>query len=276
MKHLAKRLADTALRPFGAQVVRIRKADALWRDHDVGVSTGIDLGTHAPSPLMTHSEMTLREWSFYHSSAVLGVPHSSEDVRGPIRMSYHGIPVRKNPLDLWIYQELIFDLKPDLIIEIGSAHGGSTLWLAHQLDLLGNERAKVLSLDIDRKPYVASHPRIVEFTGDSSSPEIVNQVKPYAESASVVLIIHDGIHTAEGALRDLRAYGDMVTPGSYFLVEDGLGDIKRTWGNSQYIGAGGPLNATLEFLKDRPDYQIDYDKERYILTQNNLGFLRRS
>jgi len=276
MKRLAKNLLNEALKPLGAKIVRRRKTDELGGAHDLGPPKGIDLGVHSASPLMLHSEMSLREWSYYHSSAVLGVPRSDEYERGPIRMKYHGIPIRKNPLDLWIYQEVIFDLKPDLIIEIGSAHGGSTLWLAHQLDLLGNERGKVLSLDIDRTPYLASHRRIVELTGDSSTPEVVRQVKAHRESASVVLICHDGNHTAEGVLRDLRAYADMVTPDSYFIVEDGLGDVKRTWGDSQYAGAGGPLNAVLEFLKERGDYQIDYDKERYILTQNNLGFLRRS
>lgn len=276
MKTLAKNLVNQALMPLGAKIVRRRKTDDLWSAHASASPTGLDLGAHPASPLALHSEMSLREWSYYHSSAILGVPHSEEDERGPIRMTYHGIPIRKNPLDLWIYQEVIFDLKPDLIIEIGSAHGGSTLWLAHQLDLLGNEKAKVLSLDIDRTPYLASHPRIVELTGDSSSPDLVRQVSVHREKASVVLICHDGNHTAEGVTKDLRAYADMVTPGSYFIVEDGLGDLKRTWGQSQYTGEGGPLQAVLEFLKERKDYQIDYDKERYILTQNNLGFLRRS
>lgn len=275
MKNLVKNLVNEALKPFGAKIVRQRKIDDLWAKQDSEALKGIDLGGLAPSPLMARAEMTLREWSYYHSSAVLGVPHSEEDERGPIRMKYHGIPIRKNPLDLWIYQELIFDLKPDLIIEIGSAHGGSTLWLAHQLDLLGDDKAKVLSLDIDRTPYIASHPRITEITGDSASQEIVDQVKPFRDAASVVLVLHDGNHTAEGVTKDLQAYADMVTPGSYFVVEDGLGDLKRTWGYSQYQGHGGPLDATLDFLKTRKDFEVDYDRERYILTQNNLGFLRR-
>jgi cephalosporin hydroxylase len=275
MKRLVKQIVNAALGPFGAKIVRRRKATSFLNTDDTSLKTGIELEDRRASPLMLNSEMSLREWSYYHSSAVLGVPNSDEDERGPIRMKYFGIPLRKNPLDLWIYQEMIFDLKPDLIIEIGSAHGGSTLWLAHQLDLLGDDRAKVLSLDIDRTPYLASHPRITELTGDSASEEIVRQVKPHCESASVVLILHDGNHSAEGVTKDLAAYADMVTPGSYLVVEDGLGDVKRQWGESQYTGEGGPLKAVLEFLKTRDDYQIDYDKERYILTQNNLGFLRR-
>lgn len=276
MAPFAKGMINAALRPLGIKVVRRRKVAHRWREGGTAISAKIELGDNAPSPLMAQSEMTLREWSYYHSSAILGVPHSEEDERGPIRMKYLGIPTRKNPLDLWICHELIYDLKPDLIVEIGSAHGGSTLWLAHQLDLLGNDSAKVLSLDIDRTPYVASHPRIVEFTGDSSSPELVGKVKEYADKASVVLFLHDGAHHAEHVIKDLRAYADMVTTGSYFIVEDGLGDLKKAWGNSQYTETGGPLIATLQFLKERSDFTIDYDSERYILTQNNLGFLRRS
>lgn len=276
MKSLAKQMINGALKPLDLKVVRRRKDEELWDEHAVRLPTGIDLGGHAPSPLMKHADMTLREWSYYHSATSLGVPHSAEFERGPIVMKYHGIPIRKNALDLWIYSEMIFDLKPDLIIEIGSAHGGSTLWFAHQLDLLGSEKGEVVSLDIDRTPYVASHPRIAEYTGDSSSPEIVSQVAKHLAGKSVVLVIHDANHTAEGVLKDLRAYGDMVTPGSYMIVEDGLGDLKRTWGQSQYAGEGGPLDGVLQFLKERKDYEVDYDKERYILTHNPLGFLRRA
>jgi cephalosporin hydroxylase len=90
------------------------------------------------------------------------------------------------------------------------------------------------------------------------------------------MFLHDGGHHADQVLADLRAYADMVTPRSYFIVEDGLGDVKKAWGNSQYTEIGGPLIATLQFLEERSDFTIDYDCERYILTQNNLGFLRRS
>lgn len=275
MKRLAKSVVNSVLGPLGLKVVRKRRADHQWSASRAVMETTIDLGGRRPSPLMERADMTLREWSFYHSASILGVPHSEEDERGPIRMTYFGIPMRKNPLDLWVCHEIIHEVKPDLIIEIGSAHGGSTLWLAHQLDLLGNPDAKVLSLDINRDPYVASHPRIIEFTGDSSSPEIVEQVRPHAAAAKTVLALHDGAHWADYVIRDLRAYGDMVTPGSYFIVEDGLGDLKKTWGMSQYDDTGGPLNATLEFLDERADYEIDYERERYLLTQNNLGFLRR-
>jgi cephalosporin hydroxylase len=270
-------MINAALKPFGIKLVRRRRL-ALQSSGEGGSPDlrQIELGDHAPSPLMVRSEMTLRDWSYFHSSAILGVPHSEEDERGPIKMKYFGIAIRKNPLDMWIFHELIYDLKPDLIVEIGSAHGGSTLWLAHQLDLLGKTGAKIISIDVDRKPFVASHPRIIEFTGDSASKEIVSKVKEYADEADVVMFLHDGGHHADQVLADLRAYADMVTPRSYFIVEDGLGDVKKAWGNSQYTEIGGPLIATLQFLEERSDFTIDYDCERYILTQNNLGFLRRS
>lgn len=277
MPRLANRMINAALKPFGVKLVRRRRLALQSSGEGGSPDLGqIELGDHAPSPLMVRSQMTLRDWSYFHSSAILGVPHSEEDERGPIKMNYFGIAIRKNPLDMWIFHELIYDLKPDLIVEIGSAHGGSTLWLAHQLDLLGKDGATIISIDVDRKPFLASHPRIIEFTGDSASKEIVSKVKEYANEAGVVMFLHDGGHHADQVLADLRAYADMVTSGSYFIVEDGLGDVKKAWGNSQYSEIGGPLIATLQFLEERSDFTIDYDCERYILTQNNLGFLRRS
>jgi cephalosporin hydroxylase len=155
--------------------------------------------------------MTLAEWLIFHQKDVI-----FQDCK------WMGVRALKNPLDAWIYQEIIYDVKPDVIVEIGSYEGGTTLFFAHILDLLG--QGIVVSVDIDRSKYSARHDRIVEITGDSASEPVVEQVKKQCQGKRV-LILHDGDHVKTHVLKDLEAYAPMVSVGSYFIVEDGIVDL---------------------------------------------------
>jgi cephalosporin hydroxylase len=204
--------------------------------------------------------LTVRQWLLYH--------HHSIIFNQP---SWMGVPIFKSPLDIWIYQEIIHQVQPDIIIEIGSAVGGSTLYLAHLLDLLG--KGTVVSIDIDRSTFQAKHPRIIPITGNSSSPEVVAQVAALAKGKRG-LVIHDGDHHKEQVLADLRLYADFVSIGSYLIVEDGIVDLfkpeEMTW-----VQAKGPLAAVEEFTKEASNFVIDLERERYLITYNPRGYLRR-
>ncbi len=177
-----------------------------------------------------------------------------------------GHQVLKCPLDLWIYQEIIFELRPDIIIECGTCHGGGALFLASCCDLINN--GKVIS--IDTQPQARpEHKRITYLHGSSTSQEIVNHLQGLLTGK--VLVDLDSSHTKEHVLQELNIYSKMVTPGSYIIVEDtnvGGHPIKP----SLYPG---PMEAVKEFIASNPDFFIDKTKEKFFLTFNPNGYLKR-
>jgi cephalosporin hydroxylase len=206
-------------------------------------------------------DLTVREWAERHQRELMEVN------------SWMGLPMRKTPLDAWIYQELIHRVAPERIVEIGSFAGGSTLYFAHLLDLLGSGR--VVSVDVSRERYVAEHPRIDEVTGDSHDPEVVERVSALCAGRRT-FVVHDGDHNRAAVLADLRAYADLVSIDSYFVVEDGILDLFP-------VGSGlhppkfpeGPLPAIRQFVDEDDRFAIDGRCERFGVTWNPMGFLRR-
>ncbi len=205
-------------------------------------------------------KMNLSRWLIYHQQNIVFQ-----------KCRWMGMTAYKNPFDLWIYQEIIYEIKPDFIVEIGSAHGGSTLYFANILDLMS--KGSVISIDIDRTKYKAKHSRIIEITGDSSSPETIRQVAALCDG-KIVLIVHDADHTKKQVLKDLNSYAGLVSLNSYFIVEDGIIDVFDP-GDGLGSAEEGPLAASEEFLKTHPNFVVDKDRERYILTYNPKGYLKR-
>jgi cephalosporin hydroxylase len=180
-----------------------------------------------------------------------------------------GVPTQKCPLDLWIYQELVYELRPDLIIETGTYSGGSAMYLASICDLLGQGR--IVSVDIAPQDPLPSHPRIEFVTSSSTAPEIVERMRGEASAAGTVLVLLDSDHSYAHVRDELVAYHSMVTPGSYLVVED-----SNVNGNPVLPDFGpGPMEAIDEFLPQHPEFEIDVRCERFLLTFNPRGFLRR-
>ncbi len=205
-------------------------------------------------------KMNLAQWLINHQKNIV------------FKKSYWmGVKAYKNPLDTWIYQEIIYEIKPDIIIEIGSAQGGSTLYFAHLLDIMG--KGKVISIDMNRTEYNVKHNRIIEITGDSFAPETIEKVSSLCRGKTV-LAVHDGDHTKEGVLKDLNAYSGLISKGSYFIIEDGIIDLFRP-GDGLGTYWDGPLAAVEAFIKYNTDFIVDKDRERYIMTYNPKGFLKR-
>jgi cephalosporin hydroxylase len=128
------------------------------------------------------------------------------------------VPVWKCPLDLWVYQELIHELAPDLIVETGSAYGGSGLYLAMLCELVG--KGEVVSIDIGEWPDRPRHQRLTYIVDSSTSPALVQRIAERARGLQTVLVVLDSDHRYEHVLAELQAYGPLVTPGSYLVVED--------------------------------------------------------
>ena len=182
---------------------------------------------------------------------------------------YFGVQTFKNPLDFWVYQEMLFELKPDVIIEIGNYYGGSTLALAHQCDLLG--KGKVIGLDIihERIPnIVRQHPRITLIEGDAC--QTIEQVKRMIDPGDHVLVIEDSSHTYENTLNVMRAYSTLVKPGGYLIVEDSNCHHGLDMGPSP-----GPYEAIESFMAENNDFAIDRGREGFLITWNPKGFLKR-
>ena len=158
-----------------------------------------------------------------------------------------------------------------MIIEIGCAQGGSTLYLANLLDLLG--KGEVISIDKDRSKFKPSHKRVIPIEGDSTSPEVLQKTARLCAGKSG-LVIQDGDHDRAGVLKDLRNYSPFVSPGSYFIVEDGVVDL---FSAQEELGmkVEGPLPAIADFLQKNPNFIVDKSRERYVLTYNPNGFLKR-
>lgn len=180
-----------------------------------------------------------------------------------------GVPTEKNPLDLWIYQEILYLQRPDLVIETGTLFGGSALYLASLMDLLGCGR--VVTVDIQDRPGRPCHPRVSYITGNSVEPSVVRRVSDQVKKDEKVMVILDSNHFLDHVLGELASYHGLVSPGSYLIVEDG-----NVNGNPVNRGHGpGPFEAVGEFLQTHPEFVRDQSCEKYFLTFNPGGYLRK-
>jgi cephalosporin hydroxylase len=179
-----------------------------------------------------------------------------------------GTQTLKNPLDLWVYQEILVETKPEVIVETGTYRGGSAFYLASLCDL--TDVGEVVSIDIEpaREDYPA-HPRITYLGGRSSTdPEVVQEVRMRAEGKRTLVIL-DSDHSQQHVEAELAIYASLVTAGSYVIVEDSnIGQIRKDL-------MPGPLQAIETFLAATDDFEIDRSREKFLITFNPSGYLRR-
>lgn len=217
-----------------------------------------------------------RLWSFpwskiiHHAFARWFYGRPMEGAPGPWHQcTWLGVPTLKCPLDLWIYQEILWTLKPSLIIESGTAFGGSALFLAGVCEAIG--RGHIVSIDIQAHPDRPRHPRITYLLGDSTSGRIVDEVRALARAHESVMVILDSDHRRDHVLCEMRCYAPLVSRGHYLIVED-----TNINGHPVLEDFGpGPMEAVELFLKENHDFLIDLSRERFGLTFNPRGFLKR-
>lgn len=198
--------------------------------------------------------------------------------------SWMGRPIIQFPQDMVAMQEIIWQTKPDLIIETGIAHGGSLIYYASLLEMMGLD-GYVLGVDIDIRPHnraeIDAHPmrkRIQMVQGSSIAEETVEAVSKHAAGKKSVLVILDSNHTHTHVLEELRAYSPLVTPGNYIvvfdtLIEDMPDDLihDRPWGKGN-----NPKTAVKEFMEENRQFEIDKTIESKILiTVAPDGYLKR-
>lgn len=220
---------------------------------------------------------------------------------------WRGVPMLKNPVDLMAYREILAEVRPALIVETGTAFGGSALYLASVCDSL--DRGRVLSIDLRGtggvrlpaaarralrwcafvgtallpqffRPHVGlslwprpAHPRITYLKGSSTAPEILKRVDAEVRSAAAgpVLVILDSDHHAEHVRAECELYGPLVTIGSYLIVEDtNINGHPIPWGEGP-----GPAEAVAGFLAEHPEFKADCSRERFLVTFNPGGYLKR-
>jgi cephalosporin hydroxylase len=203
------------------------------------------------------------------------------------RYSYHfswlGRPIIQFPQDIVAMQEIIWQVKPDLIIETGIAHGGSLIFSASMLELVGGE-GRVLGIDVDIRSHnraeIEKHPmfkRIDMIEGSSIDPGVAAQVRDHAKGKARIIVVLDSNHTHEHVLEELALYSPLVTKGSYLVVFDTVVEdmpdetfADRPWGKGN-----NPKTAVHEFLKGNDRFVIDEElQNKLLITVAPDGYLK--
>jgi cephalosporin hydroxylase len=210
-----------------------------------------------------------------------------------------GRPIIQTPMDMIAIQELIWEIKPDLIIETGIAHGGSLIMNASMLAILDiceaidlkkkinprNSKRKVLGLDIDIRQHnreaIETHPmssRIQMIQGSSIAPEVIEQVKSVAKNYQRVLVCLDSNHTHNHVLAELEAYAPLTSVGSYCVVFDTIVEDmpKAVFPDRPWGPGNNPKTAVWEYLKTHPEFEIDKSIDhKLLISVAPDGYLKR-
>jgi cephalosporin hydroxylase len=184
--------------------------------------------------------------------------------------TWMGRPVIQHPEDTVRLQEIIYFLKPDVIIETGVAHGGSLIFYASLFKAMGHP-GRVIGVDIEIRPHnrkaIESHELFEYITlieGDSTSPAIVDQVRKSIGPAKTVLVLLDSNHSYAHVSKELEAYNEFVTPGSYIVSTDGImqmvHDVPR--GEPGWI-TDNPAKAAIDFAKSHANFVIDEPRWKF-------------
>jgi cephalosporin hydroxylase len=185
-----------------------------------------------------------------------------------INLSWFGYQVWKCPLDLWIYQELLVRTRPDLVIETGTMFGGSALFMATVLDLIGHGR--VITIDREDKSGRPVHPRISYWLGSSVDDSIVAEARKAAGGGRTMVVL-DSDHSAAHVFREIMSYSPLIGVDDYLVVED-----TNVNGHPTYPDFGpGPMEAVKRFLSETDEFVVDERCERFLMTLNPKGYLKR-
>lgn len=189
-------------------------------------------------------------------------------VADTINLSWFGYQVFKCPLDLWVYQELLVRTRPDFVIETGTWCGGSALYFAMLLDQI--DHGRIVTVDIDVKPNRPQHSRISYLTGSSIDTAVISQVREAVGNHRAMVVL-DSNHSESHVYDEMVAYSSFVQVGDYLVVED-----TNVNGHPAYPDFGpGPMEAVNKFLSGNDEFVVDQTCERFLMTLNPKGYLRR-
>jgi cephalosporin hydroxylase len=198
-----------------------------------------------------------------------------ENSRAYEQQRWLGVPIWKNPFDAFALQDIIFKVRPDYIIETGTAYGGSALFFGSILEMIGH--GKVLTIDNAPKVWPVNdiavrikERRITAFIDSSVNPDLINLIYGIGEN-SMCMVVLDSWHCKDHVLQELKLYSKLVPVGSYIIVEDthvSGHPVEWKWGD-------GPYEAVQDFLKENDGFEIDTQYESLGFTNNPSGYLRR-
>ena len=175
-----------------------------------------------------------------------------------------GVQVWKTPLDLWLYQELIHEHRPDVLIEAGTKFGGSAYYFARMFDLI--DHGEVVTIDVEKQPGLPEHPRITYLSGSSTDPDVFARVGELLGDRKPLIVL-DSSHRRGHVLDELRLWSPLVPVGSYIVVED-----THAGGHPVTTRIGrGPWAAVKDFLAETDDFVVDEAMHKYFLTFNPRG-----
>jgi cephalosporin hydroxylase len=223
-----------------------------WHARESGPA---DTGHQTPPP--SDSEIAagqiegFKAWYYAHQSTTFS------------NTTWRGVRIFKCPLDAWIYQEIIHETRPDVLIETGTYRGGSAQYFASLFDL--EKRGRVLTVDIKDFGEKPVHPRVRYFLGSSTSPAIIENFRNAIHPREKVMVALDSDHHKDHVLKELQLYSALVTVGNYLVVEDSIKDPNHP----------GAMEAIEEFLKTSSNFAPDRTREKFGFTANPNGWLRR-
>lgn len=201
------------------------------------------------------------------------------------RLSYEidwlGVPILQTPEDMILMQELIFKIQPDVIIETGIAHGGSLIYYASLLELLG--KGKVIGIDIEIREHnrkvIEAHPmfnRIELIEGSSISEETIEKIRKTVPKDSKVIVCLDSNHTKNHVLKELQLYHEFVNPESYIVVFDTItSKLSKVSSSEKMYLNNSPKEAIEEFSKEHNNFELDKSYNKLYVSSSQDGYLRR-
>lgn len=235
-----------------------RAGIAVWRDQ-----------TRARAERRLERPLRRSFLRLYHDLRLHPDRFLEENAEDTPRAAWLGVPTWKLPSDMWVYQEILAETRPDVVVETGTQYGGSAMFYAGVMELLG--AGEVITIDIDTSAVydaVRRHPRITVIEGSSTSPAVIDAVRRQVGGRRAMVIL-DSDHQREHVAGELEAWPALVSPGCYLVVED-------TALGTQYLpGWGGSLAAVDAWLPRHAEFERDRGREKFLVTLHPGGYLRR-
>ncbi|MGE0492770.1 MAG: cephalosporin hydroxylase family protein [Vulcanimicrobiota bacterium] len=211
--------------------------------------------------------------------------HHADRYKYTYNYTWMGRPIIKFPNDMLIQQELMWKLKPDLVIETGIAHGGSIIFTASMMEMMGID-GEVVGVDIDIRQHnrdaIEAHPmmkRITMYEGDSVAPDMVEKVRRHTENKKCIMVILDSLHSHRHVHKELHAYAEMTSVGSYCILPDTFIEFfpKGYYADSRPWDVGdNPYTAMQQYLSEVDFFEIDKNlTHKAMITETIDGYLKR-
>lgn len=193
------------------------------------------------------------------------------------KTTWMGAPCLKSPHDVWIYQEILVETRPTLVIETGTAWGGSAHYLGCVLDAMhahDGHDGRLVTIDTETRKREAEHPRVTKIKASSLDPGTVSQVRGMIGPGDRVMLILDSLHNRDHVYAELVAYAPLVTTGCYAVVEDSNINGHPVHTDFAPDQGPGPFEAVMDYLATTDRFEIDRAREKLLMTLNPCGYLR--